>query len=189
MTNSQKDPLRELPHKRRSVQARISIEMIRPRGSDFAFVMIYLGSMVALFIVGGFVRPVDALTYDKLNLYYKNDFHTCHSAASNLSFTLTDDGTCKLLFPANETLGIGACYYQSYTDDTVRKLAVIGRCDCEYVTNTVGHRAYNRSCNLFRMRSTDCVDLSGIRKAKVFSHFFGISKPAWIRYIGAETTP
>jgi len=158
------------------------------RGNEPIFIILYLGSMAMLMMVGNLVQPAGAvLTYDKLFLHYNNDFHACFPGETDFNFTLTDDGTCRELFPGNETTGLTPCYYQSYSDGAVKKLAIVGRCDCEYVTNHNGHRAYNRSCNLLRMQPDECVDLSGKKKGTVFNDFFNTQN--WLRYMNAETSP
>jgi len=167
---------------------RSGVEMFQLRGSDKVLIFIYIGSMLGIMMLGTLVRTTDAaLTFDKLFLHYKNDFHACYPESTEYNFALTDDGTCRELYPANNETGLEACYYQSYLDGATRKLALITRCDCEYVTNHNGHRAYNRSCNLLRMQETECVDLSGRKKGTVFNTFFNTS--TWLRYINAETSP
>jgi hypothetical protein len=154
--------------------------------ADKMLILTYLGAMFGIMILGSWIRPVDAITFDKIVLHYKNDFRACYSGSEAYSFSISDDGLCRQLFSANEELGIGDCYYQSYTQDENKKLAFISRCDCEYVTNQKGIRAYNRSCFSFNIHPDGCIDLSGKKKEMVFSTYFNDS--TWIRYVSTETS-
>jgi hypothetical protein len=128
---------------------------------------------------------VEGVTVDKIRLHYANDFRTCPSTQYDHHFNVTDDGNCHQLFPANETINLGSCYYRTYSEALTKKLAFIGRCDCEFITSVSGHRVYNRSCSLGRIAEARCMDLSGVRKGRTFTKFFGTLEK--IRYVSLET--
>jgi len=128
---------------------------------------------------------VDGVIVDKIRFHYPNDFRTCPSTQYDHNFTVTDDGNCHQIFPANETINMSPCYYQTYSDLSTKKLAFLLRCDCEFITGMNGHRVYNSSCSIGRIAESSCMDLNGVRKGKVFTKFFDTSEK--IRYISLET--
>ncbi|MHA1680476.1 MAG: hypothetical protein ACTSUE_05670, partial [Promethearchaeota archaeon] len=112
-----------------------------------------------------------------LNLFSKNDYRTCPMGAPNRTIALTDDGNCYELVAAQPELNFEACYYATYSDIFIgtksaetyafRALAILERCDCEYITARTGMRHYNRSCFIARLYN-QCESFKHNKKSKYF---------------------
>lgn len=146
-------------------------------------IRMYVSRYALLVIVFSIVQ---GFTIDKIRLHYANDFRNCPETQYDHHFNVTDDLNCHLLFPANESKKLGPCYYQTFTDGATKRLAFIGRCDCEYIAAIGGHRVYNRSCSIGRLSEETCLDLSGIRKGKAFTKYF--NSDVDIRYVSLDTS-
>jgi hypothetical protein len=112
-----------------------------------------------------------------LNLFKKNDYDTCTQGAPDQTISITGDGNCHTLVEARPDLELDTCYYATYTDTytgvhsaavySVETLAVLERCDCEYITSLSGNRAYNRTCLIARL-NYQCSSFKNNGKTKRF---------------------
>ncbi len=116
-------------------------------------------------------------TITSLNMFRETDYRTCLQGDPDYNISITDDGNCYELIPANPSLNSSAYYYRTRSESftggksaasyTKEYLIILERCDCEFVTNRENQRAYNASCQVARLAGA-CSRVSNTGKMRKF---------------------